>query len=51
MKRRLITFGLLLVACVSLNSCWLALVGGGAAAGYMARDKGYKAQAPITKDE
>ena len=50
MKRRLITFTVLVAACISLNSCWLALVGGGATAGYMARDSGYKAQAPLTKE-
>ena len=50
MKQRVILLTCLSLAVMSLSSCWLVFAGAGATAGYMARDKGYKAQAPVVKE-
>lgn len=48
--KRFITFLTLAIAVISLSSCWPLLVGAGATAGYLVRDKGYEVHAPVTKE-
>lgn len=50
MKKRILMFLALGLTAVSLSSCWPVLVAGGAAGGYIARDKGYKVQSPVEND-
>ena len=50
MKKRILMILTLGLTAVSLSSCWPVLVAGGAAGGYIARDKGMKVQAPVTND-
>ncbi len=49
--KKLLHLVLFLVMAGSLSSCWTVLVAGaGAAGGYVARDKGYEVQSPVTKE-
>jgi hypothetical protein len=49
--KRAIFYLLLVLMAPSLSGCWyVAAAGAGAAGGYLLRDKGYKAQAPIEKE-
>ena len=50
MKKRILMILALGLTVASLSSCWPVLVAGGAAGGYIARDKGMKVQAPVTND-
>ena len=50
MKKRILMILTLGLTVASLSSCWPVLVAGGAAGGYIARDKGMKVQPPVTND-
>lgn len=50
MKKRILMILALGLTAASLTSCWPVLVAGGAAGGYIARDKGVKVQPPVTND-
>jgi len=50
LMKRFILFLILGIGVISLSSCWPLLVGAGATAGYMVRDKGYEVHAPVTKE-
>ena len=50
MKKRILMILTLGLTVASLSSCWPVLVAGGAAGGYIARDKGYKVQSPVEND-
>ncbi|MBN2060923.1 MAG: hypothetical protein JW882_10980 [Deltaproteobacteria bacterium] len=49
--KRLIAFVTLLLAIPFLSGCWYAAAAGaGAYVGYKAKEKGYKVQSPVTKE-
>jgi hypothetical protein len=50
--RRVIAYALLALIAPALSGCWYAAAAGaGAAGGYMMRDKGYKIQSPVEKED
>ena len=51
MRNVLIGALLVMVTIVFAGCGYMAAAGAGAAGGYIARDKGYKVQSPVTKDE
>ena len=51
MKRRFFRFVLLVLTFPALSGCWyVAAAGAGAAIGYVAVEKGYKVQSPVTHE-
>lgn len=49
MKRTLSLLALV-IAVLSLNSCWPLIAGAGAVVGYQFRDSGYQVHPPVTRD-
>jgi len=50
--RRLTAYLLLALIAPALGGCWYAAAAGaGAAGGYILRDKGYKIQSPVEKED
>ena len=50
--RRIVTTLLLVLMVPALCGCWYAAAAGaGAAGGYILRDKGYKVQSPVEKED
>jgi len=50
--RRITAYLLLALIAPALSGCWYAAAAGaGAAGGYILRDKGYKVQSPVEKED
>jgi RsiW-degrading membrane proteinase PrsW (M82 family) len=51
-RQRVVLYLLLALMAPALSGCWyVAAAGAGAAGGYILKDKGYKVQSPVEKEE
>ncbi len=51
-NKRIVIYLLLALMAPTLSGCWyVAAAGAGAAGGYIMRNKGYKVQAPVEKED